>query len=146
MKAILDDSSSTDGPTSKSPETEIFVDRLSQVGLCYRSGTEKKVDARKNKKSGKKSGGSSVSRANMYLPPMPLKEPISVLKNFDIRSHEIPEVVCFLWLCYSCLKFLGESPATRSCSQTLPPSLNSAPNAKEMIVGTRQNGTSSTIQ
>ncbi|CAI9279894.1 unnamed protein product [Lactuca saligna] len=79
MKATLDGSSSTDGPTSKSPETEIFVDRLSQVGLRYRSGTEKKVDARKNKKSGKKSGGSSVSRENIYLPPMPLKEPISVV-------------------------------------------------------------------
>ncbi|CAH1414710.1 unnamed protein product [Lactuca virosa] len=76
-KATLDDSSSTDGPTSKSPETEIFEDRLSQVRLCYRSGTGKKVDARKSKKSGMKSGGSSRSRANMYLPSVPLKEPIS---------------------------------------------------------------------
>ncbi|CAI9273490.1 unnamed protein product [Lactuca saligna] len=76
-KATPDDSSSTDGPASESPETESFEDRLSQVRLRYRSGTGKKADARKSKKSGKKSGGSSGSGANMYLPPVPLKEPIS---------------------------------------------------------------------
>ncbi|CAH1427933.1 unnamed protein product [Lactuca virosa] len=77
MKATLDDSSSTDGPTSESPETEIFEDRLSQVRLRYRSGTGKKVDARKSKNSGTKSDRSSGSRTNMYLPSVPFKEPIS---------------------------------------------------------------------
>ncbi|KVI09735.1 uncharacterized protein LOC112513536 [Cynara cardunculus var. scolymus] len=64
-------------PTSESSETESFDDRLSQVRLRYRSGTGKKADARKSKKSGKKPGGSSGSGANIYLPPVPLKEPMS---------------------------------------------------------------------
>ncbi|KAI3721348.1 hypothetical protein L2E82_32357 [Cichorium intybus] len=76
-KATPEDSSSPDGPISESSETENFEDRLSQVRLRYRSGTGKKADARKSKKSGKKPGGSSGFGANMYLPPVPLKEPIS---------------------------------------------------------------------
>ncbi|KAL7596526.1 hypothetical protein Lser_V15G29343 [Lactuca serriola] len=86
MKTTFDDSSSTDDPTSESPETEVFEDRLSQVRLRYCSGTGKKVYARKSKKSGTKSGGSSGSRANMYLPSVPLKEPISVILVGDRKD------------------------------------------------------------
>ncbi|KAI3748660.1 hypothetical protein L6452_11908 [Arctium lappa] len=71
-KATPEDDSS---PTPDSSESESFDDRLSQVRLRYRSGTGKKADARKSKKSGKKPGGSSGG--NIYLPPVPLKEPMS---------------------------------------------------------------------
>ncbi|KAI7752697.1 hypothetical protein M8C21_029230 [Ambrosia artemisiifolia] len=72
-KATSDDSS--DEPTSQSPDdTGSFEDRLSQVRLRYRSGTGKKADARKSKKTGKKPGGSG---GNVFLPPVPLKEPMS---------------------------------------------------------------------
>ncbi|KAK1409540.1 hypothetical protein QVD17_36066 [Tagetes erecta] len=77
IKATPDDSSSSssDQPTTEAPTTEAFEDRLSQVRLRYRSGTGKKADARKSKKTGgKKSGGSA---GNMFLPPVPLKEPVS---------------------------------------------------------------------
>ncbi|CAI9262723.1 unnamed protein product [Lactuca saligna] len=67
MKATFDDSSFTNGPTSESPETEVFVDRLLQVCLRYRSGTGKKVYARNSKMSEMKSGRSSGSRANMFI-------------------------------------------------------------------------------
>lgn len=65
-------------PTTDSPTPETFEDRLSQVRLRYRSGTGKKADVRKSKKSGKKpNGSSSGSGSNLYLPPVPLKEPTS---------------------------------------------------------------------
>ncbi|KAK9061233.1 hypothetical protein SSX86_018413 [Deinandra increscens subsp. villosa] len=70
-KATPEDS---DEPTSEPSETGSFEDRLSQVRLRYRSGTGKKADARKSKKTGKKSGGSG---GNLFLPPVPLKEPTS---------------------------------------------------------------------
>ncbi|KAI3799757.1 hypothetical protein L1987_35059 [Smallanthus sonchifolius] len=73
-KATPEDSSSPDEPTSESTETGSFEDRLSQVRLRYRSGTGKKADARKGKKTGKKPGGSG---GNLFLPPVPLKEPTS---------------------------------------------------------------------
>ncbi|XP_050155799.1 uncharacterized protein LOC126629735 [Malus sylvestris] len=52
-----------------------FDSKLSQVRLRYRSGTGKKAEIRKTKKS--KSGSGSSSASNLYLPPVPLKEPVS---------------------------------------------------------------------
>ncbi|XP_004308828.1 PREDICTED: uncharacterized protein LOC101309494 [Fragaria vesca subsp. vesca] len=62
-------------PSDPAPEpaSSDFDDRLSQVRLRYRSGTGKKAEARKSKKS--KSSGSSGS--SVFLPPVPLKEPVS---------------------------------------------------------------------
>ncbi|KAI6676412.1 hypothetical protein NL676_037208 [Syzygium grande] len=51
-----------------------FESRLSQVRLRYRSGTGKKAEARKVKKS---KGGSSPPGRGMYLPPAALREPVS---------------------------------------------------------------------
>ncbi|XP_041013337.1 uncharacterized protein LOC121256559 [Juglans microcarpa x Juglans regia] len=56
------------------PESDSFENRLSQVRLRYRRGTGKKAELRKGRKS-KKPGGSSG--AGLYLPPVPLKEPVS---------------------------------------------------------------------
>ncbi|XP_076958743.1 uncharacterized protein LOC143634598 [Bidens hawaiensis] len=69
-KATPEDSTE---PTTESSEPGSFDDRLSQVRLRYRSGTGKKADARKSKKTGKKSSGGG----NLFLPPVPLKEPTS---------------------------------------------------------------------
>ncbi|KAL6123792.1 hypothetical protein ACLB2K_076309 [Fragaria x ananassa] len=62
-------------PSDPAPEpaSSDFDDRLSQVRLRYRSGTGKKAEVRKSKKS--KSSGSSGS--SVFLPPVPLKEPVS---------------------------------------------------------------------
>ncbi|CAK9308759.1 unnamed protein product [Citrullus colocynthis] len=51
-----------------------FEDRLAKVRLRYRSGTGKKAEIRKARKSKK---GSSASASSVYLPPVPLKEPVS---------------------------------------------------------------------
>ncbi|XP_075668787.1 uncharacterized protein LOC142638626 [Castanea sativa] len=64
------DSSSTPG---FEPEQDSFENRLSQVRLRYRSGTGKKAELRKGKKPKK----SSSSGSAMFLPPVPLKEPVS---------------------------------------------------------------------
>ncbi|XP_076900109.1 uncharacterized protein LOC143554145 [Bidens hawaiensis] len=63
----------TSEPTTEPSEPGSFDDRLSQVRFRYRSGTGKKADARKSKKTGKKSSGGG----NLFLPPVPLKEPTS---------------------------------------------------------------------
>lgn len=69
-------------PTSSEPEpaSDSFEDRLSQVRLRYRSGTGKKAEARKSKK-GKKTGSGSGS--TVFLPPVPLKEPVSSGLNVE---------------------------------------------------------------
>ncbi|KAJ4979367.1 hypothetical protein NE237_010147 [Protea cynaroides] len=60
-------SSPTDG-------TDNFENRLSQLRVRYRSGTGKKADARKGKRSSSKKGG---SRTGVFLPPVPLKEAVA---------------------------------------------------------------------
>ncbi|KAK9913363.1 hypothetical protein M0R45_037181 [Rubus argutus] len=57
------------------PETppDEFDNRLSQVRLRYRSGTGKKAEIRKSRKS----KGSGSGSDNVFLPPVPLKEPVS---------------------------------------------------------------------
>ncbi|PWA94969.1 Chlorophyll a/b binding protein domain-containing protein [Artemisia annua] len=61
----------SDTPTSD----DSFDDRLSNIRIRYRSGQGKKADVRKSKK--KSGSSSSGSGANIYLPPVPLKEPVS---------------------------------------------------------------------
>ncbi|RXH94363.1 hypothetical protein DVH24_024047 [Malus domestica] len=62
-------------PSSESGSVpDDFDSKLSQVRLRYRSGTGKKAEIRKTKKS--KSGSGSSSASNLYLPPVPLKEPV----------------------------------------------------------------------
>lgn len=73
-----DSESSTDAPAESSTgdsssEGDSFDSRLSQVRLRYRSGTGKKAEIRKSRK-GKRTATSS---AGIYLPPVPLKEPVS---------------------------------------------------------------------
>ncbi|XXG75048.1 hypothetical protein AAC387_Pa07g3637 [Persea americana] len=75
-----DNVAETDSSSSSSPKEEDgeFENRLSRVRLKYRSGTGKKAELRKAKKSG---ASSSTSRTkggnNVFLPPVPLKEPVS---------------------------------------------------------------------
>ncbi|KAL8093310.1 uncharacterized protein LOC141693992 [Apium graveolens] len=65
----------TPTPSPDSPDSTDFDSRLSNIRLKYKSGTGKKAEARKTKKSGGKKGGSSGG--SVYLPPVPLKEPVS---------------------------------------------------------------------
>ncbi|XP_059666169.1 uncharacterized protein LOC132311988 [Cornus florida] len=67
------DATEPSDPTTPS-DPDSFENRLSQVRLRYRSGTGKKAEVRKARKSKK---GSSSSGAGLYLPPVPLKEPVS---------------------------------------------------------------------
>lgn len=72
-------------PPTSDPEpgsdSDPFESRLSEVRLRYRSGTGKKAEIRKIKKgktgSGSQSGPSSGSGSGVFLPPVPLKEPVS---------------------------------------------------------------------
>ncbi|KAL5716872.1 hypothetical protein ACHQM5_009983 [Ranunculus cassubicifolius] len=52
-------------------DSDSFEDRLKQVRLRYKSGTGKKAELRKSKKSTTSKSGS------VLLPPVPLKEPVS---------------------------------------------------------------------
>ncbi|XP_058098981.1 uncharacterized protein LOC131243555 [Magnolia sinica] len=66
-------------PASSDPAPELadsdseFDSRLAQVRLKYRSGTGKKAELRKSKKS----PSSSKKGVSVFLPPVPLKEPVS---------------------------------------------------------------------
>ncbi|XP_034703387.1 uncharacterized protein LOC117927809 [Vitis riparia] len=65
------DESST---SSQPSEPDAFDSRLAEVRLRYRSGSGKKADVRKGRKSKK---SSSSSGPGVFLPPVPLKEPVS---------------------------------------------------------------------
>ncbi|MED6146653.1 hypothetical protein PIB30_036537 [Stylosanthes scabra] len=56
-------------------DNDDFENRINQLRVRYRSGTGKKTEARKGRKSNKK--GSSSSGSSVFLPPIPLKEPMS---------------------------------------------------------------------
>ncbi|KAL7228786.1 hypothetical protein ACSBR2_007473 [Camellia fascicularis] len=60
-----------DSDTTNSSDPDDFDNRLSQIRIRYRSGTGKKAEVRKSKKSKK------PSSAGIYLPPVPLKEATS---------------------------------------------------------------------
>lgn len=91
------DSSSTESDSSStSPESDPFESRLSQVRLRYRSGTGKKAELRKSKKSGAVSGSttsssSSSSSSSIYLPPVPLKEAVSNGLKVDFGFSQYSE-------------------------------------------------------
>lgn len=62
---------------SGSESTDAFEERLNQVRIRYRSGTGKKAELRKTRKKGGSSSSSSGSSGSVFLPPVPLKEPVS---------------------------------------------------------------------
>lgn len=78
IRATTEESSASDTEeqttADSSSDPDSFENRLSQVRLRYRSGTGKKAEVRKTRK-GKK--GSSGSGSTVFLPPIPLKEPVS---------------------------------------------------------------------
>ncbi|XWS75064.1 hypothetical protein CRYUN_Cryun01aG0053500 [Craigia yunnanensis] len=76
--------------SSNSPESDPFESRLSQVRLRYRSGTGKKAELRKSKKSGSVSGPTSSS-SSIYLPPVPLKEALSNGLKVDFGFSQYSE-------------------------------------------------------
>ncbi|TMW83397.1 hypothetical protein EJD97_001842 [Solanum chilense] len=82
VRATTEESSpsDTDEQTTvdSSSDPDSFENRLSQVRLRYRSGTGKKAEVRKTRKGKKGSSGSgSGSGSSVFLPPIPLKEPVS---------------------------------------------------------------------
>ncbi|XP_027356117.1 uncharacterized protein LOC113865625 [Abrus precatorius] len=56
------------------PSEDDFDSRINQLRLRYRSGTGKKAELRKSRKSKK---GTTESGSSVYLPPVPLKEAVS---------------------------------------------------------------------
>lgn len=86
IRATPQDSDSDSGATEPQPN-DSFDSRLSQVRLRYRSGTGKKAEARKLRKGKKPS--STSSGAGIFLPPVPLKEPVSggVKVDFGFCSY-----------------------------------------------------------
>ncbi|XP_030544935.1 uncharacterized protein LOC115751267 [Rhodamnia argentea] len=69
------EAASTATDSGSEPQGDPFESRLSRVRLRYRSGTGKKAEVRKVKKS--KRGSSPSGTGGMYLPPVALKEPVS---------------------------------------------------------------------
>ncbi|XP_055801260.1 uncharacterized protein LOC129870480 [Solanum dulcamara] len=80
IRATTEESSPSDTEEQttidSSSDPDSFENRLSQVRLRYRSGTGKKAEVRKTRK-GKKSSSGSGSGSSVFLPPIPLKEPVS---------------------------------------------------------------------
>ncbi|KAK9127187.1 hypothetical protein Syun_015984 [Stephania yunnanensis] len=65
----------SDPAEAPSPDdADTFDSRLAQVRLRYRSGVGKKAEARRGKRS---SSSSSSSEGGVFLPPVPLKEPVA---------------------------------------------------------------------
>ncbi|CAN6442410.1 unnamed protein product [Victoria cruziana] len=69
------DAGATSEDPPSTPESDDFDSRLSQVRLKYRSGTGKKAEVRKSRKSG--GGGASSKKGSLFLPAIPLREPVS---------------------------------------------------------------------
>ncbi|KAL1343295.1 hypothetical protein HN51_029711 [Arachis hypogaea] len=70
-----DESSQPESDPPAAPGDDDFENRINQLRVRYRSGTGKKAEARKGRKS--KKGSSSTSGSGVFLPPVPLKEPVS---------------------------------------------------------------------
>lgn len=81
--------SGTDSEQDSVPDSEqdSFENRLRQVRLRYRSGTGKKAEIRKGRKSKK----AASSGSGMYLPPVPLKEPMSGGLKVDFGFNPFSE-------------------------------------------------------
>lgn len=67
------------------PESEDFDKRMNEFRLRYRSGTGKKAELRKGKKSKK------ASSSGVYLPPVPLKEAVSDGMKVEMGFSEFSE-------------------------------------------------------
>ncbi|KAL8519039.1 hypothetical protein ACS0TY_010111 [Phlomoides rotata] len=81
--------------TSSEPapdKDDSFDNRLLQVRLRNRSGTGKKAEARKSRK-GKKTGPGSAPGSSVFLPPVPLKEPVSEGLNVEFGFTPFSERV-----------------------------------------------------
>lgn len=77
---------------SSSSDPDSFDDRLSQVRVRYRSGQGKKAEVRKTKKGKKGSSGTgSGSGSGVFLPPVPLKEPVSEGLNVEFGFSPFSE-------------------------------------------------------
>ncbi|RHN82747.1 hypothetical protein MtrunA17_Chr1g0213101 [Medicago truncatula] len=63
-------------PSEPTATGEDFDDRINQLRIRYKRGTGKKAEIRKSKKSNKAASGSGPG-SGVYLPPVPLKEPVS---------------------------------------------------------------------
>lgn len=63
-------------PSEPTATGEGFDDRINQLRIRYKRGTGKKAEIRKSKKSNKAASGSGPG-SGVYLPPVPLKEPVS---------------------------------------------------------------------
>ncbi|XP_042510771.1 uncharacterized serine-rich protein C215.13 [Macadamia integrifolia] len=70
------DTTETKQPSAAEDDGVSFENRVAQVRLRYRSGTGKKADARKGKRSSL-SSSSKTKKGGVFLPPVPLKEPVS---------------------------------------------------------------------
>ncbi|XP_022878295.1 uncharacterized protein LOC111396186 [Olea europaea var. sylvestris] len=88
-RAATEEDSSSSSETSADQDDK-FEDRLSQVRVRYRNGTGKKAELRKTRK-GKKTGSGSGS--SIYLPPVPLKEPVSEGLNVEFGFSPFSERV-----------------------------------------------------
>lgn len=66
--------SESDPSKPESEPTNDFDDRMKEFRVRYKSGTGKKAEIRKGRKSSSKKGASGSS---VYLPPVPLKEAVS---------------------------------------------------------------------
>ncbi|CAL1387191.1 unnamed protein product [Linum trigynum] len=62
-------------PPSSDSSSDPFDSRISNFRVRYRAGTGKKAEMRKARKQAASS--SSSSGASLYLPPVPLKQPVS---------------------------------------------------------------------
>ncbi|XP_019228923.1 PREDICTED: uncharacterized protein LOC109210007 [Nicotiana attenuata] len=93
-RATTDESSpsDTEEETETSSDLDSFESKLSQVRLRYRSGTGKKAELRKTRK-GKTATAGSGSGSNMFLPPIPLKEPVSDGLNVEFGFSPYSERV-----------------------------------------------------
>ncbi|MED6168443.1 hypothetical protein PIB30_011609 [Stylosanthes scabra] len=83
-----DESQPDSDPPAAPDDGDDFEDRINQLRVRYRSGTGKKAEARKGRKSNKK--GSS-SGSGVFLPPIPLKEPVSSGLKVDFGFSEYSE-------------------------------------------------------
>ncbi|CAI0442965.1 unnamed protein product [Linum tenue] len=88
-------------PPSSDSSSDPFDSRISNFRLRYRAGTGKKAEMRKARKQAASSSSSS-SGASLYLPPVPLKQPVSgglkVEFGFTPYSERLNGRIAFLGL------------------------------------------------
>ncbi|MCE3217066.1 hypothetical protein HAX54_010221 [Datura stramonium] len=96
IRATTEESSPSDTEeetaADASSDPDSFENRLSQVRRRYRSGTGKKAQTRSTRKGNKGSSGSG-SGSSVFLPPIPLKEPVSEGLNVEFGFSPYSERV-----------------------------------------------------